>query len=59
MDRNFHMTVNTSDRTVPLDRLSRGTTEDIYFALRMAAGEASVRLRAISCNPRRCFWHVR
>lgn len=39
MDRNFHMTVNTSDRTVPLERLSRGTMEQIYFALRMAAGE--------------------
>ena len=39
MDKNLHMTVNTSDRTVPLERLSRGTMEQIYFALRMAAGE--------------------
>lgn len=39
MDKNFHMTVNTNDRTVALERLSRGTMEQIYFALRMAAGE--------------------
>lgn len=39
MDAGFHMTVNTQERTVPLGNLSRGTMEQIYFALRMAAGE--------------------
>lgn len=39
MDRDFRMTVNTKERTVELERLSRGTMEQIYFALRMAAGE--------------------
>ena len=39
MDSGFHMTVNTGDRTIGLERLSRGTMEQIYFSLRMAAGE--------------------
>lgn len=39
MDDNFHMSVNTGERVVALERLSRGTLEQIYFALRMAAGE--------------------
>ena len=39
MDRKFRMAVNTEDRIVSLERLSRGTLEQIYFALRMAAGE--------------------
>ena len=39
MDGAFHMTVNTRERTIGLERLSRGTMEQIYFALRMAAGE--------------------
>lgn len=39
MDENFRMTVNTEERIIPLERLSRGTLEQIYFALRMAAGE--------------------
>ncbi len=39
MDADLHMTVNTGDRTVGLERLSRGTMEQIYFSLRMAAGE--------------------
>ncbi|MDO4338380.1 MAG: AAA family ATPase [Eubacteriales bacterium] len=39
MDKDLHMTVNTEERTVPLESLSRGTLEQIYFALRMAAGE--------------------
>ena len=39
MDEEFHMTVNTHDRIVSLESLSRGTMEQIYFALRMAAGE--------------------
>ena len=43
MDADLHMTVNTGDRTVGLERLSRGTMEQIYFALRMAAGELLCR----------------
>lgn len=39
MDEEFHMTVNTRDRIISLEALSRGTMEQIYFALRMAAGE--------------------
>ena len=39
MDEGLHMMVNTEERTVPLANLSRGTMEQIYFALRMAAGE--------------------
>ena len=39
MDENLRMSVNTQERVVPLERLSRGTLEQIYFALRMAAGE--------------------
>lgn len=39
MDEEFHMTVNTKERIVALESLSRGTMEQIYFALRMAAGE--------------------
>ena len=39
MDQDFGMSVNTQDRIVPLERLSRGTMEQIYFSLRMAAGE--------------------
>ena len=39
MDQELHISVNTEDRIVPLERLSRGTLEQIYFALRMAAGE--------------------
>ena len=39
MDQELRMTVDTGERVVPLERLSRGTMEQIYFALRMAAGE--------------------
>ena len=39
MDEKLKMAVNTEERVVPLERLSRGTLEQIYFALRMAAGE--------------------
>lgn len=39
MDSEFQIKVNTEDRAVALSRLSRGTIEQIYFALRMAAGE--------------------
>lgn len=39
MDQELHITVNTPDRSIPAERLSRGTTEQVYFALRMAAGD--------------------
>ena len=39
MDEDLHMSVNTGERTVSIERLSRGTLEQIYFALRMASGE--------------------
>lgn len=39
LDEEFHISVNTQERVVPLERLSRGTLEQIYFSLRMAAGE--------------------
>ena len=39
MDGNLNMMVNTRERAIPLARLSRGTLEQIYFSLRMAAGE--------------------
>lgn len=39
MNEELRMSVNTQDRVIPLERLSRGTLEQIYFALRMAAGE--------------------
>lgn len=35
----FEMGLNTKERYVPLERLSRGTIEQVYFALRMAVGE--------------------
>ena len=43
MDEELHIFVNTGERTVPAGRLSRGTLEQIYFALRMAAGELFCR----------------
>ena len=39
MDEALHMSVNTGERIVSIERLSRGTLEQIYFALRRAAGE--------------------
>ena len=39
MDSELHMTVNTEGKVIPLEQLSRGTVEQIYFSLRMAAGE--------------------
>lgn len=39
MDAQLHITVNAGERVIPLESLSRGTIEQIYFALRMAAGE--------------------
>ena len=46
MDEELHIFVNTGERTVPAGRLSRGTLEQIYFALRMAAGELFCREEA-------------
>lgn len=39
LDTDLHMMVNTKERAVPVERLSRGTMEQIYFALRMAAAD--------------------
>lgn len=39
IDSELHITVETGERTIALENLSRGTVEQIYFALRMAAGE--------------------
>jgi uncharacterized protein YhaN len=39
IDSDFQIRVNTEDRIVPAESLSRGTLEQIYFALRMAAGK--------------------
>lgn len=39
LDEELNMTVNTSDRSVPVERLSRGTVEQIYFAFRMAVSD--------------------
>lgn len=39
IDSDFHISVNTENRLVPIENLSRGTLEQIYFSLRMAAAE--------------------
>ena len=39
VDDHFHLSLNLEDRSVDLERLSRGTVEQVYFALRMASGE--------------------
>lgn len=39
IDQDLHISVNTSERVVPAERLSRGTMEQLYFALRMATSE--------------------
>ena len=39
MDKDLHLTVNTPERSIPAERLSRGTMEQVYFALRMASGD--------------------
>ena len=39
VNEDFHVSVNLEDRMIDLERLSRGTVEQIYFALRMASGE--------------------
>ena len=33
------MSLYTGERKIPIDQVSRGTVEQIYFALRMAATE--------------------
>lgn len=39
IDETLDISLITKERRIPLDRVSRGTIEQIYFALRMAAGE--------------------
>lgn len=39
LDETMKLGVHTEERYVPADRLSRGTLEQIYFSLRMAANE--------------------
>lgn len=39
LDTELHITVNTAERAIPVERLSRGTIEQIYFALRMSAAD--------------------
>ncbi len=46
MDEELHIFVNTGERTVPAGRVSRGTLEQIYFSLRMAAGDLFCREEA-------------
>lgn len=37
IDENLHMELLTEERKIPVSRVSRGTIEQVYFALRMAA----------------------
>lgn len=37
IDENLHMELLTEDKKIPISRVSRGTIEQVYFALRMAA----------------------
>lgn len=39
IEEGFHMSVLKDGRRIPTEQLSRGTVEQIYFALRMAASE--------------------
>lgn len=39
LDESLKMTVDTGENYVPIEQLSRGTMEQLYFALRMAASE--------------------
>lgn len=39
LDREMHMELGTREHLIPLTSLSRGTVEQVYFALRMAVGE--------------------
>lgn len=40
LDENMEVRINTPDKLLRLDQVSRGTADQMYFALRMAAGEA-------------------
>lgn len=37
IDENLHMELWTGERKIPITRVSRGTIEQVYFSLRMAA----------------------
>lgn len=39
LDENLQPAVHGADHYIPIEQLSRGTMEQVYFALRMAAGE--------------------
>lgn len=39
IDEHFNITLKTPDRTVPLDQLSRGTIEQVYLSVRLAAAK--------------------
>ena len=39
LDEDFRISVDTGERLIPLEQLSRGTMEQLYFSLRMAASE--------------------
>ncbi len=39
VDKDLEMGVSTQERYIPVEQLSRGTMEQVYFALRMAVGD--------------------
>lgn len=39
IDKDLQMGVSAQDRYIPVEQLSRGTMEQVYFALRMAVGD--------------------
>ncbi len=39
LDEDFRISVDTGEHLIPLEQLSRGTMEQLYFSLRMAASE--------------------
>ena len=43
IDENFQVRLDTGDKYVELHQVSQGTVEQVYFALRMAAGELLCR----------------
>lgn len=43
LDANMEVRINTPDKLLTLEQVSRGTMDQIYFALRMAAGEMLCR----------------
>ena len=43
IDENFQIRLDTGDKYVELHQISQGTVEQVYFALRMAAGELLCR----------------